>query len=87
MPDPCYVCTRCGGESPQWQALCPECGGFDTLLWRSPPSGDRIVIAQSASAGAPLMLPSPDVPGTGGVARSLFRPPASGLAPPSRWDK
>jgi HemY protein len=83
-PDPSYVCSRCGGgESPEWQALCPECGGFDTLLWRSPPSPDRAGIAPMASAGAPLMLPAPEVPG----APPLPRLPASGLAPLPQWDK
>jgi HemY protein len=35
-PDPAYICARCGGESGEWQALCPHCRGFDTLAWRSP---------------------------------------------------
>ncbi|HWD59019.1 MAG TPA: heme biosynthesis HemY N-terminal domain-containing protein [Stellaceae bacterium] len=35
-PDPVYVCTRCGGTSAEWQALCGHCDGFDTLLWRIP---------------------------------------------------
>jgi len=72
-PDPSYLCRQCGGgETPEWQALCRDCGGFDTLVWQSPPSGDRAVTLHLASAGAPLMLPAP---------------PASGLAPPPRWDK
>ncbi len=86
-PDPCYVCTQCGGESPEWQTLCRECGGFDTLLWRSPPSSDTANIAPMASAGAPLMLPSPEMPGDRSLSRSLPRSSASGLPPPPRWDK
>ena len=86
-PDPCYVCSRCGGESPEWQALCRECGGFDTLLWQSPPDGGTAVIAHSANAGAPLMLPALEEPGAGGVPRSLPHSPASGLAPPPQSDK
>ncbi len=73
-PDPSYVCARCGGESPQWQALCPECGGFDALAWQSPPHGPRPVIAQPANAVAPPMLPAPELPseklGEAGAARS-----------------
>jgi HemY protein len=73
-PDPSYVCARCGGDSPQWQALCPACGGFDTLAWRIPPSGSRPVIAQPADADAPLMLPAPEMLsgslGEAGAARS-----------------
>jgi HemY protein len=36
LPDPRYVCTACGGESTKWQSLCPRCGAFDTLAWRTP---------------------------------------------------
>ena len=84
-PDPCYVCSRCGGRSPEWQALCRECGGFDTLLWQNPPDGERANL--SANAGAPLMLPALEEPGAGGVPRSLPPSTASGLAPPPQSDK
>jgi HemY protein len=36
MPDPRYVCASCGGESLEWRSLCPHCGRFDTLAWRTP---------------------------------------------------
>jgi HemY protein len=36
MPDPRYVCASCGGESLEWRSLCPHCGSFDTLAWRTP---------------------------------------------------
>jgi HemY protein len=36
MPDPRYVCTTCGGESLEWKTLCPHCGSFDALAWRTP---------------------------------------------------
>jgi HemY protein len=36
MPDPRYVCTTCGGESLEWMSLCPHCGSFDALNWRTP---------------------------------------------------
>ena len=35
-PDPRYICTACGGESLEWRSLCPRCGAFDTLSWRTP---------------------------------------------------
>jgi HemY protein len=38
MPDPRYVCASCGGESLEWSSLCPRCGGFDSLTWRTPAS-------------------------------------------------
>jgi HemY protein len=36
MPDPRYVCANCGGESLEWRSLCPHCGSFDALAWRTP---------------------------------------------------
>jgi HemY protein len=36
MPDPRYVCATCGGESLEWRSLCPHCGSFDALAWRTP---------------------------------------------------
>ena len=48
--EPRYLCARCGGDSLQWQALCPHCGGFDTLAWRSPQP-------QSAAVGPPAVPP------------------------------
>lgn len=38
MPDPRYVCASCGGESLEWRSLCPHCGSFDSLAWRTPAS-------------------------------------------------
>ena len=90
-PDPCYVCTQCGGETPEWQALCPDCGGFDTLAWHSPPSGPRPALTQPASGAAPLMLPAPEMLsgslGEAGAARPPARSLPRGLAPPPQWDK
>ena len=64
-PDPCYGCTQCGGETVAWQALCPECGEFDTLVWQRPRLAAkpvaRLIGASPTSAGA-LMLPAPGVP-------------------------
>jgi HemY protein len=36
LPDPCYICADCGGESPEWHSLCPYCGAFDALAWHTP---------------------------------------------------
>jgi HemY protein len=46
MPDPRYVCAACGGESLEWRSLCPHCGSFDALAWRTP--------AWAAAAGSTL---------------------------------
>jgi HemY protein len=48
MPDPRYVCAACGGESLEWRSLCPHCGAFDRLAWRTPawsPRPDSLPIA------------------------------------------
>jgi HemY protein len=39
VPDPRYVCASCGGESLEWSSLCPRCGAFDALAWRTPAWG------------------------------------------------
>ena len=36
MLEPRYVCAVCGGDSLEWRVLCPHCGSFDTLAWRTP---------------------------------------------------
>ena len=71
--DPCYVCARCQAESAEWQALCRQCGSFDTLVWRIPLHGAAAII-DVAAAPASLMLPGPSLP----VAAA----PPSGLAAP-----
>ena len=81
-PDPAYVCRRCGGESSQWMALCPECGGFDTLGWRTPPYGSGPSIAAPIAVGAAPMLPAPD--GAGDPPRR--RAPSNGLASTAQSD-
>jgi HemY protein len=50
LPDPCWVCGHCGGESLEWQALCPLCGGFDGLSWRTPA---RAIAAAPTSEATP----------------------------------
>jgi HemY protein len=35
-PDPRYLCAKCGRESLDWRSLCPHCGVFDALSWRTP---------------------------------------------------
>jgi HemY protein len=33
--DPSYFCGSCSVESAEWHSLCPKCGSFDMLTWRS----------------------------------------------------
>ena len=79
-PDPGYACARCGAESAQWQALCRECGGFDTLAWRRPPAAAQAIPDLPGGAGALPMLPAPGAPEADDAA-------PSGLAPSPRWAK
>jgi HemY protein len=67
-PDPRYVCASCGGESLEWRSVCPHCGSFDALAWRTP-----------AWAAATNALPIAAEP-SGAVRRELLRAeePASG---------
>jgi HemY protein len=57
-PDPRYICANCGGESLEWHALCPHCGNFDTLAWRTPAAA-VVGTAMLAAASAPE-LPAAD---------------------------
>jgi HemY protein len=54
MPDPRYVCANCGGESFEWRSLCPHCGSFDALAWRTP--------AWAAASSNLLILAKPPNP-------------------------
>lgn len=34
---PQWVCDKCNTVHAQWMPVCPNCHGFDTLSWRTPP--------------------------------------------------
>jgi HemY protein len=60
MPDPRYICASCGGESVEWRSLCPHCGGFDTLAWRTPAwaaAGGTLRIAAEPRSTSELAVP------------------------------
>ena len=48
---PQWVCEKCQHIHASWQALCENCEGFDTLVWRSPPD------SSGPSATGTEMLP------------------------------
>lgn len=58
---PQWVCEKCHHEHANWQALCANCNGFDTLSWTAVPA-----TAASTSTGTEMLplivgaLPSPD---------------------------
>jgi HemY protein len=62
-PDPCYVCGRCNAANALWQAVCRECGGFDTFTWRVPERHPTGLAAPADGSAAPLMLPAPPASG------------------------
>jgi HemY protein len=56
VPDPRYVCADCGAESLEWHSLCPNCGAFDTLSWRTPA---RAPFVEPAAIAAQTAKPPP----------------------------
>jgi HemY protein len=54
VPDPCYVCAACGGETLEWRSACPRCRSFDTLAWRQPQFA-----GEDTGAALPSLLPGP----------------------------
>ena len=74
MPDPRYVCASCGRESLDWRSLCPHCGAFDALSWRTP--------AWAVSDGNLLATTAPKaVPEPAAQPRELPAAASTGLAP------
>jgi HemY protein len=61
MPDPRYVCATCGGEVLEWRSLCPHCGSFDALAWRTPAwaaTGGTLPILAKPASGEERELPA-----------------------------
>lgn len=63
-PDPAWVCSSCGTTVPVWNALCRNCGGFDTLEWRTGRSALRLT--EGATLAGALPGTPPSAPGTAG---------------------
>jgi HemY protein len=73
-PDPRYVCATCGRESLDWRSLCPHCGAFDALSWRTPAwavPGRNLPVADEQRAAPELASSLPE----------LSVAPPAGLAP------
>lgn len=86
-PDPGYVCRQCGCESGEWQALCPQCGGFDTLVWGTPSAPGRSLAVPSDGATSLVLPPAQGLPDTTAPPRTMSRPASSDLAKTVQWDK
>jgi len=64
-PDPRYVCSSCSRESLDWRSLCPHCGAFDTLSWRTPAraaSGGSLPAAAGPEVTSEPASPLPELP-------------------------
>ena len=75
-PDPRYVCASCGRESLDWRSLCPHCGAFDALSWRTPAwavPGSNLPVADEQRAAPELAsrLPELSVATSAGLAPTL----------------
>ncbi|MBF0306644.1 MAG: heme biosynthesis protein HemY, partial [Alphaproteobacteria bacterium] len=49
--EPVWSCRQCGTAAPSWSALCPACGGFDSLAWVDP-AASRLPAVMSNAATA-----------------------------------
>jgi len=65
---PQWVCDKCSAIAGEWGPICANCGGFDTLSWRSPPAADT-----ASATGAemlPLIVGAPEAPVDAGAGES-----------------
>lgn len=75
-PDPAWVCDACGTAAEDWRAVCPKCGTFDSLYWRSPPKAAALVAPSAAPGGEGRQDIRP-----GAAGDSFVRPPTGETAP------
>jgi len=64
-PDPRYVCASCSRDSLDWRSLCPHCGIFDALSWRTPAwavPGGSLPVAAEPQAAPELAQPRTELP-------------------------
>jgi lipopolysaccharide biosynthesis regulator YciM len=52
-PEPGWRCTRCGTLAAAWQANCPHCRGFDTLIWQASPRAAAPSVLVQGPVAAP----------------------------------
>lgn len=58
---PQWICGKCNHVHGHWVPVCENCGAFDTLDWKSAPSGEETGLSQSAML--PLIIGDLDAPG------------------------
>ncbi|MES2548127.1 MAG: hypothetical protein V4630_00320 [Pseudomonadota bacterium] len=63
---PQWVCDKCQAIHDGWQPVCSNCGSFDTLSWRTPPStgapSPALAELLPLMEARPEPLPDPDPP-------------------------
>ncbi|MFZ1469783.1 MAG: heme biosynthesis HemY N-terminal domain-containing protein [Paracoccaceae bacterium] len=58
---PQWCCDKCGTVHEDWQPICSNCDGFDTLSWREPPHEARLRPGPATDLG-PLLFGHDPVP-------------------------
>ena len=58
VPDPTWVCASCGGHASAWTALCPHCGAFSTLAWRTPEVKPAEALPRARESAPPIDAPA-----------------------------
>lgn len=54
-PDVTWVCLECNATAPQWRGICTSCGAFDSLAWKAPTAGPRLVSPETVT-GLPTLV-------------------------------
>jgi HemY protein len=87
-PEPGWRCTRCGALAPAWQANCPHCRAFHTLVWQAPPRAAAPIALAPVPVAGVLQAPRGVAVAAATAAEPAGRPAtptpgASGSAPPT----
>ncbi len=70
---PQWVCDACGQPHPEWSPICPACGAFDSLSWKTPDRPEATIPPESAMLpliiGTPKPTPEPEAEATAEPAK------------------
>lgn len=58
---PQWVCDSCNNIHGSWAPVCDNCGGFDTLSWKTPPESEVSVMAGSDMLPLIVAAPPPEL--------------------------
>jgi len=54
---PQWICDNCHNIAGEWEPVCANCGGFDTLAWKTPPAGE--IAMPTSTEMLPLLVGRP----------------------------